>query len=1490
MASNYTTTASVVLTVNGNQAQKMMKTLQGDAQRLEKQIAKASVAGDKATMKKLQRELNATNRMMEQLRGSSASAETVLRRLDTASPRDLNRALRQLQNQLKGMERGTAAWDAHVAKIKALKTELQKVNATMATQQSGWQRMNRWLNDCQTSIMGIVAAVTGLVMAGRKAVNAYAEMDEQLANTRKYTGMAVEDVNRLNDAFVNMDTRTTRAKLNELAQEAGRLGKNTLESVQGYVEAADIINVALVDLGEGATQTIAKLTNIFGVEQMLGTRDAMLAVGSTVNVLSQNCTASKPYLVEFAQRMAGIGSQAGLTIPQILAFGAVLDANGQKVEMSATAIQKVIMGLANKNKEFSRVVGLDAELLNKTLKASARDGLLMFLDALRQIGEKSGFNNATMSLAPAFKDMGLDAARVSQVLSTLAKHIDEVKWQLGEADKAFKEAYSATNEYTIFNNTAQAAIDKAKKHVNELAVQLGEKLYPIMRHIYTSSGVFLRVLNQLVTFIITYRKELTVAAATIAAYTVAVKYAAIEAALMAAAEKGVAAAVAAKNAVVSTGTAALYLLRAAYFTLTGASYQAARAMVVFNAAMKANPIGLAIGALTALIGVISLFVNKQREAAEAEREQQRQLREIMRQRREFVEQTRDISDKTSRMAFKEKKALEDLYAAATNDKNSKEERLKAAKKLQQLYPDYFRNLSTEAIMVGQAAGKYVELSDNIIKAAKARAAAEKIVENEKMKLDLEMENEQLHDKSQKASVEANDELGRYMEADRYLQRNSKNASHTRYAAKIKEMGAQKRAAKEAGDEAVKAMKEADTKIVENWTKIRDLEESNKFLAEQYNVSADQLKKLHSSDDGPTVDADYSPAADKESEVNKKFKAALNRLKAQRIYDHMQSLKLADKGLIDHMEYNRRKLESDMGYYNNAIKLYKKYGKQETEDYAELVRQRYEARRNTEQRITDAFVSEEKRRLEIEIRDADMDFAALKKPSFKAELEHEAKVLKMRLSSISRLQSLYKATSSEYLDLEKQREDLLYNYRLSLEKKFTGEVESLRKKWNTVGKSSAQQEVEKLTKELNEIYELLEAKPDLWGEFEQTLVDQNVKKDYAERYADYTAKFGNEGDWTNSQAHSARLEKLRLDMEAELEMLEIHHARGLTSEEQYQEKRRQIMSDYAAKRRDDLEKELDGLVDESMLDPTTRSFYNFGKELYLLFDSLADSGENSWERIGKAAQAAVGVMNACMQSYMQYASACTELEVAQVERKYDDMIDAAEGNSEKQQQLEEKKAKETAKIKSEAEQKNYDMQIIMAIAQTAANALSAYGAVVGIPVFGPALAAAAAAVATAAGIVQVAAIRKQKQAAAAKGYSEGGFTPDGDRDKPVGVVHAGEWVASQKLVRSPKVRPILNALEYAQRNNAIGSITSEDVSRSVTAPVVAAHASRSTHYRAVQQPQVVVQQNGEYADAMRRLADRLDRPFVTVNTVAGDHGIQQAQDEYDRLMKNKSPKN
>ena len=516
--SDLTSKATVELLINGQQAQQTLAQLRQNALQLETAIAKAAATGNKSDLKRLRKELADTKRQIREMESATQQVEQVLRNLDKATPRELNKTLQTLTRQLEYIERGSDAWKAHVEKIKLVKAELRQMNAQLRDGEGFFDRMNRKINEWQASLMAGIAALTGLIMAGRNAVKAYAEMDEQLANTRKYTGMTEEKVLELNEAFKKMDTRTSREQLNELAQEAGRLGKNTLEDVKGYVEAADIINVALVDLGEGATQTIAKLTDIFGVSELMGTRDAMLAVGSTVNVLSQNCTASKPYLVQFAQRMAGVGAQADLTIPQLLAFGATLDANGQKVEMSSSALGKLTMNLFQKPREIAKQVGLDVEVFTETLKTSTYEGLMMFLQRIHDLGSADGL----AILAPMFEELGMDGVRMSQVLSTLAEHLDMVKWETKEANKAFKEATSATNEYQIFNNTVQADLDKARKRIKELAIELGEKLLPVMRHVYTSTSLTLRFLSTTVSFISAHRVALLSLTAAIVAYNVAV--------------------------------------------------------------------------------------------------------------------------------------------------------------------------------------------------------------------------------------------------------------------------------------------------------------------------------------------------------------------------------------------------------------------------------------------------------------------------------------------------------------------------------------------------------------------------------------------------------------------------------------------------------------------------------------------------------------------------------------------------------------------------------------------------------------------------------------------------------------------------------------------------------------------------------------------------------------------------------------------------------
>lgn len=79
-----------------------------------------------------------------------------------ATPKELNKAHKLIQQQLNGIQHGSAAWDTHVAKIRAVKAELQKVNAILATQKSMWSRMNTWLNNAQTAMMAFAATLDTL--------------------------------------------------------------------------------------------------------------------------------------------------------------------------------------------------------------------------------------------------------------------------------------------------------------------------------------------------------------------------------------------------------------------------------------------------------------------------------------------------------------------------------------------------------------------------------------------------------------------------------------------------------------------------------------------------------------------------------------------------------------------------------------------------------------------------------------------------------------------------------------------------------------------------------------------------------------------------------------------------------------------------------------------------------------------------------------------------------------------------------------------------------------------------------------------------------------------------------------------------------------------------------------------------------------------------------------------------------------------------------
>ena len=88
-----------------------------------------------------------------------------------------------------------------------------------------------------------------------------------------------------------------------------------------------------------------------------------------------------------------------------------------------------------------------------------------------------------------------------------------------------------------------------------------------------------------------------------------------------------------------------------------------------------------------------------------------------------------VMDEAAKQSAAERAELDILYKATQDQTRSLKERNAAADELQRKYPESFSNLTNEAILAGDAANAYRNLTENILKVAQARAAMKIVEEN-----------------------------------------------------------------------------------------------------------------------------------------------------------------------------------------------------------------------------------------------------------------------------------------------------------------------------------------------------------------------------------------------------------------------------------------------------------------------------------------------------------------------------------------------------------------------------------------------------------------------------------------------------------------------------------------------------------------------------------------------------------------------------------------
>lgn len=428
------------------------------------------------------------NKVDLELAKTGEIAKNVQEVLDQPKGKSLN-ALKQaveqgraaLQNMDRTTEEGQKAFDELAKKVKATELELKTLGgtskATASSFDKAWSRLKTYIG----LYVGAAVAMQKLT----QTMGDLMDLSDKMGEVRKTTGFSADEVGRLTENLKKMDTRTSINGLLDLSVAAGQLGLKTQEDVMGFTEAANKLMVALPEMGrEGATEMlkvalatgeidkIRKQMDQGLIEGSSATAVAMEKVGSTIDRLRATSAATAPAITDFVKRVGAVGAQSGISIDQVAALGSTVDALGMRVEMSATALSRMIPAIKNNAFDIAQILKVEPNTIRALYDTGhAMDVILMILEKMQ--GQDADTIEAMLGkggMQELMKELNQQGARAGIVFGGLSQNVEELRRQLGVAAQAYEENIAIQQEYDKMNETTAAKWERLKNQIEEIFV------------------------------------------------------------------------------------------------------------------------------------------------------------------------------------------------------------------------------------------------------------------------------------------------------------------------------------------------------------------------------------------------------------------------------------------------------------------------------------------------------------------------------------------------------------------------------------------------------------------------------------------------------------------------------------------------------------------------------------------------------------------------------------------------------------------------------------------------------------------------------------------------------------------------------------------------------------------------------------------------------------------------------------------------------------
>lgn len=683
--------AELEIVIKNDQSRKRMREIEDNMRRIRKEMKGMDESSPKFQSK------------LAELKKAQAEYDQLTNKIGLAglSMKELRNRQRELNAVLAQIPGNSPLYEKYSKQLKEVNQRMAELRGTARATEGSLSKLANGFNKYFAMAASAMATITGLSMTFRRLAEDVAKMDDVYSDVMKTTGMTRDQVLELNEEFKKMDTRTSREELNLLARDAGKLGLSSKKDIMDFVDAGNQIRVALgEDLGEDAIKSIGKMVGVFKKSsdelQGLDLKGEMLAAASAVNELGASSTANEKYLVQFAGRLGGVASQAGISMSAILGFASSLDQDMQAVEMSATALQKFIMSIMADPAKFAKIAGQDVKEFSELLNTDANEAIKQ---VLRSLNEKGGFQQ----LIPIFKDMGLDGARAVGVLSSLAGSIDQVEEAQSIANLAMLEGTSATKEYNIKNENLQAQLEKARKAFKETAFELGQSLNPILLKSTKATTYLIKALVELPKWLKENKGLIFTLVTVMSTYVVLVNRARIANLALVASEK---LRVFWSKAVVA-GTQ-LQIAVTGY--LTGSTRAANLATKQLFATLRLNPyvaVGVALAGLT--IGLYKLITANDKGV-------------------DSVKAMNDINEEAIKNTRQEIIEIDLLKKTLNSNTASYESKKRALDKLKEIVPDYHASLTAEGKLINNNSKAISAYTKQLVLNEKIKIAASKMAD------------------------------------------------------------------------------------------------------------------------------------------------------------------------------------------------------------------------------------------------------------------------------------------------------------------------------------------------------------------------------------------------------------------------------------------------------------------------------------------------------------------------------------------------------------------------------------------------------------------------------------------------------------------------------------------------------------------------------------------------------------------------------------------